>query len=93
MVLNDKLFPQTAAQWLKEAAWEGEAVRHNGRMYRRLSAPLSSARMERNGANVKFADPSRSDMKFLVDHGFILYGNDGDMLVLDVERDDDGYGE
>jgi hypothetical protein len=65
---------------LKEAAWLGTAVRHNGKMYRRLG--LRDNR-----------PPLASDEAFLFKHGFILFDKDGEVLVLDVERDDDGYGE
>lgn len=84
MMLNDKVFPPTAAAWLKEAAWLGTAVRHNGKMYRRLDVDDQLMPSEL----LTFADKN-----FLINHGFILFDKDGEVLVLDVERDDDGYGE
>jgi len=83
MKMNDKTFPRSASDWLKQAAHCGAGTRD------------SKGRAWRVGYRNEFPDKGfvgNNDLMFLAHHGFVRLGDDGQIMVLDI-NDDAGFGE
>lgn len=83
MKINNVTFPRSASDWLKEAARCGVGTRDgNGKAWR------VGYRNEFPKRGLDGLD----DFMFLAHHGFVKLGDDGQIMVLDID-DNDGIGE
>lgn len=83
MKINEATFPRSASDWLKEAARCGVGTRDG------------SGRAWRVGYRNEFPERGfvgNNDLMLLARHGFVKLGDDGQIMVLDV-NDNDGIGE